>query len=131
MDVVFKAPSGIPGLEEMFTVTYDEGINKGRITLPRLVEMFCENPAKIFGIYPKKGVLAEGADADLVIFDPTVSHIIRSENLHVKVDYTMYEGRKGLGGPLTVMQRGKILWENGDFKAESGQGRYLPAQKTQ
>ena len=126
MEQVFKAPSGIPGQEEMFTITYDEGINKGRITLPRLVELFCENPARIFGLYPQKGVIQKGADADIVIFDPTAPHTIRAKNLHLKVDYSMYEGRKCLGAPALVMQRGKILMEKGELKIDPGRGRYLP-----
>lgn len=126
MEQVFKAPSGIPGQEEMFTITYDEGINRGRITLPRLVELFCENPARIFGLYPQKGVIQKGADADIVIFDPTAPHTIRAKNLHLKVNYSMYEGRKCLGAPALVMQRGKILMEKGELKVDPGRGRYLP-----
>lgn len=127
---VFKAGSGLPGVETMFTVVYDEGVNKGRITLPHLVKMTCENPARIFGLYPKKGVLEEGSDADVVIFDPTISHTIRAENQHLNVDYTMYEGRECLGAPTLVMQRGKILLENGELKAKPGQGKYLPGKIT-
>ena len=125
---VFKAPSGIPGQEEMFVVTYDEGINKGRITLPRLVQLVCENPARIFGIYPQKGVLQKGSDADVVIFDPGAAHTISAEDLHLKVDYSMYEGRKCVGAPTLVMQRGNILMENGELKASAGQGKYLPGK---
>ncbi len=125
---IFKAPSGLPGVETMFTVVYDEGVNKGKITLPELVKLTCENPAKIFGLYPKKGILKEGSDADLVIFDPTLSYTIKAEKQHLKADYSMYEGRECLGGPVLVMQRGKILVENGKLMAESGQGKYLPGK---
>jgi dihydropyrimidinase len=126
MDEVFKAPSGIPGQEEMFTVTYDEGINKGRTTLPRLVRLMCENPAKIFGLYPRKGVLQPGSDADVVIFDPTLSYTVKAKDLHTQVDYSMYEGRECLGAPVTVLQRGNILIEDGKFLAKPGQSQYLP-----
>jgi dihydropyrimidinase len=125
---IFKAPSGLPGLETMFTVVYDEGVNKGKITLPQLVKLTCENPSKIFGLYPKKGILKEGSDADLVIFDPTLPYTIKAENQHLKADYSMYEGRECLGGPVLVMQRGKILVENGRLKAEDGKGKYLPGK---
>jgi dihydropyrimidinase len=125
---VFKAASGLPGVETMFTLVYDEGVNKGRTTLARLVKLACENPARIFGIYPKKGVLKEGSDADLVIFDPTIPFTVRAENQHVKCDYTMYEGRECLGIPVVVMQRGKVLVEDGKLKAKAGQGRYLPGK---
>ncbi|MCP4687821.1 MAG: amidohydrolase family protein, partial [Desulfobacterales bacterium] len=75
-DDIFSTPHGIPGLDAMFTVTHDEGVNTGKITLPHLVKMTCENPAKIFGVYPQKGTLQKGADADLVIFDPSIPLVI-------------------------------------------------------
>lgn len=125
---VFKAPSGLPGVETMFTAIYDEGINKGRVSLPLLVKLTCENPAKIFGLYPKKGTLKEGSDADVVIFDPTLSHTIKAENQHLKADYSMFEGRECLGAPILVMQRGKVLVENGALKAGPGQGKYIPGK---
>jgi dihydropyrimidinase len=128
-DKIFQSPYGIPGLETMFTVVYDEGVNRGRITLPRLVKLACENPAKIFGLYPRKGILQEGSDADVVIFDPGVSHVIKAKNQHLKVDYSMYEGRVCLGSPGLVIQRGKILMEEGELKAEPGQGKYIPGEK--
>ena len=131
MDEVFKAPSGVPGQEEMFMVTYDEGVNKGRTTLPKLVKLMCENPAKIFGLYPRKGTLQPGSDADVVIFDPTVPHRFKATNLHTKVDYSMYEGRECLGVPITVMQRGNILIEDGKFVGEPGQSQYLPGKISQ
>ncbi len=124
---IFKAPYGLPGVETVFTVPYDAGINKGRnVTLCNLVKLICENPAKIFGLYPKKGVLEKGSDADVVIFDPTLSHIIKSENQHLKSDYTVFEGRECLGAPVLVMLRGNILVEKGKLKAVSGLGQYLP-----
>ncbi|HIJ57931.1 MAG TPA: amidohydrolase family protein [Deltaproteobacteria bacterium] len=123
---VFKAPSGLPGVETLFTVAYDEGVNNGRVTLPLMVKLMCENPARIFGLYPQKGVLQKGSDADLVIFDPTLPHTIRADAQHAKVDYSMYEGRACVGAPVLVMQRGNVLVENGELKASSGQGKYLP-----
>ena len=125
---IFKAASGLPGMETMFTVVYDEGVNKGKITLPQLVKLTCENPAKIFGLYPKKGTLKEGSDADVVLFDPTLSHTIQAKNQHLKADYSMYEWRQCLEAPVLVMQRGKVLIENGQLKAEPGQGKYLPGK---
>ncbi len=113
----------------MFTVAYDEGVNKGKLTLPHLVELTSENPARIFGLYPKKGVLEEGSDADIVIFDPAISQTINGKNQHLKVDYSLYEGRQCLGAPTIVVQRGKILMEDGDLKAEPGHGKYIPAKK--
>jgi dihydropyrimidinase len=128
-DEVFKAPYGIPGVDTVFTVTYDEGVNRGRIILPRLVEVMCENPAKIFDIYPKKGILQEGSDADVVIFDPSAAHTIGQRNEHLNVDYSMYEGRQCLGAPILVMQRGEVLMEDGKLKAAPGQGRFTPGRQ--
>ncbi len=126
---IFKAPFGFPGQETMFTVTYDEGINRGRVTLPQLVETVTEKPARIFGLYPQKGVLEKGSDADLVIFDPAIAHRVEAGNQHVKIDYTMYEGRECLGAPVFVMQRGNTLLKDGEFKAKPGQGKFLARKK--
>lgn len=126
-DAVFDAPHGTPGVDTAFTVTYDEGVNTGKVTLPRLVETFCENPARIFGLYPRKGTLAKGADADLVLFDPGAAHTIAAKNPHTHVDYSLYENRACLGAPTLVMQRGRVIMQNGDIEAKPGQGRFLPA----
>jgi len=128
-DNIFKSPNGIPGLETMFTVAYDEGVNRGGITLPRLVELTCENPAKIFGLYPRKGILKEGSDADVLIFDPGATHTVRAKNYPLKVGYSLYEGRVCLGSPSLVIQRGRILLEEGKLKSEPGQGMYIPAKR--
>jgi dihydropyrimidinase len=124
---VFKAPSGLPGIETLLTVMYDEGVNQGRITLPRLIEVLCENPARIFGLYPKKGALQAGSDADLVIFDPASVTEMRADMPLTKVDYSMFDGRRCLGTPELVMRRGEVIARNGNVPAEAGRGRYLPA----
>jgi dihydropyrimidinase len=129
-DDIFAAPHGIPGLDTLFNLTYEMGVNGGRITLPHLVNMTCENPAKIFGLYPQKGVLEKGADADVVIFDPTIAHTIPDKNPHTHVDYSLYSGRRCLGAPDVVIQRGQVVMENGEIKAEPGQGRFLAGQLT-
>jgi dihydropyrimidinase len=92
--------------------------------------MTCENPARIFGLYPKKGTLAIGADADVVIFDPAISHSVPQKNVFTKVDYSLYEGFRCLGAPTLVIQRGKVVMENGNIKAERGQGQFLAGQLT-
>ena len=127
-DNIFQSPNGIPGLETLFTVAYDEGVNRDRITLPRLVKLTCENPAKIFGLYPRKGVLQEGSDADVLIFDPDATHTVTAKNSPLKVGYSLYEGRQCVGTPSLVIQRGRILLENGKVKAEPGQGKYISAR---
>ncbi len=127
-DNVFKAPNGIPGLDTLLKVIYDEGVNKGRLTLPELVAVLCENPARIFGLYPEKGVLRPGADADIVIFDPKITHTIAQGHPELKVDYSMYEGRQCLGAPERVILRGRTLYEDGRITGGPGQGQYLPAR---
>jgi len=125
---VFNAASGLPGQETMFTVTYDEGFNRRGVSLPRLVELMAEKPARIFGLYPKKGVLQPGSDADVLIFDPTREHVITASGTHTKTDYSMYENRRVLGAPELVMQRGEVLLENGELKATKGRARFLEAK---
>ena len=90
--------------------------------------MTSENPAKIFGLYPQKGNLEKGADADVVIFDPMKAHTIPEKNAYTNVDYSLYEGRQCLGAPDLVMQRGKVVMENGEIRAEPGQGRFLAGE---
>lgn len=126
-DKVFNAPNGIPGLESLFKISYEEGINKGRIPLPRLVATLCENPARIFGMYPRKGVLQPGSDADLVIVDPSANFTIPAQNRYLNVDYSLYEGWRGSGQPVLTMQRGKVLYRDGELVAEPGQGEFIAA----
>jgi dihydropyrimidinase len=127
-DPFFESPYGSPQSETMFTVTYDEGVNKGRIKPTRCVQLFSENPAKIFGLYPKKGAIQKGADADLFLFDPKQIHTIRHQTQHSGAPYTLYEGRRCKGKPVLVMQRGRILIENGEMKERPGEGEFLPTK---
>ena len=114
----------------MLSVTYDEGINSGWIGPCQLVRLLSENPAKIFGLYPKKGAIEKGSDADLVLFDPTLVQEIRQKALHSGAPYTVYEGRKCLGKPVLTMQRGRILIENGEMKEAPGIGNISPTKIT-
>jgi dihydropyrimidinase len=127
-DDFFEAPYGSPQAETLLTVTYDAGVNTGRISLPRLVQLLSETPAKIFGYYPKKGTIALGSDADLVLFDPRESFTVEHANQHSQANYTLYEGRECLGRPVWVMQRGHVLIEDGQLLGTPGQARYLPTQ---
>jgi dihydropyrimidinase len=124
-DPFFEAPFGSPQAETMLTITYAEGVNTGRIGPCKLVQLLCENPAKIFGLYPQKGVIQKGSNADLVIFDPNQLHTIQSQTQHSGAPYTLYEGRKCLGKPVLTMQRGKILVEDGEMKGRPGEGKFL------
>ncbi|MFO1281903.1 MAG: amidohydrolase family protein [Burkholderiales bacterium] len=125
---IFSAASGLPGQETMFTVTYDEGFNRRGVALPRLVELMTEKPARIFGLWPRKGALLPGSDADVLIFDPTREHVIQAAQTHTKTDYSMYENRRVLGSPELVMQRGEVLLENGELKVAKGRARFLEAK---
>jgi len=129
-DPFFEAPYGSPQAETMLTVTYDEGVNKRRIKPSRLVQLLSENPAKIFGLYPEKGTIQKGSDADLVIFDPNDAYTLKHENQHSGAPYTLYEGRRCLGKPVLTMQRGKILVEGGEMKEKPGEGKFLATKIT-
>lgn len=118
-------PNGAPGVEERLLLLYSEGVAKGRITMNRLVETLCTKPCKIYGLYPQKGVIRPGADADLVILDPTASGVITHPRMHGAVDYTVYEGMEIQGEIRQVMQRGKVLVKENQFIGEKGVGRFI------
>ena len=122
---------GAPQIETLLPVTYDWGINQGHISLVRLVQVLCENPARIFGLYPRKGTLAVGSDADLVVYNPTKEFTIRKENQHSNVGYTLFEGRKVLGWPELSFQRGQPVLENGEIVRQPGCAQFLPTLETQ
>ena len=124
-DPFFEAPYGSPQSETMLTITYDEGVNTGRVEVCKLAQLFSENPAKIFGFYPRKGAIQKGSDADLILFDPNRVHTIQHQTQHSKAPYTLYEGRRCLGMPVFSMQRGRILIEDGEMKAKPGGGKFL------
>ena len=121
----FKAAYGSAQAETLLTLTYDGGVNTGRISLPRLVEVLCENPSKIFGLYPRKGALLPDSDADLLIFDPAEIHTLKKENQHSAAGFTLYEGRECLGRPKMSFQRGCPVLVHGELKAVKGDGQFL------
>lgn len=120
-----KCPNGAPGVEERMSLLFSEGVMKGRITVQRFVETACTNPARIYGLYPEKGVLQPGSDADLVIIDPNRAWKITQDEMHGAADYTAYEGFDIQGVMELVMQRGRILAENHSFKGTRGDGKFL------
>ena len=130
-DDFFKAAYGSPQTETMFPVVYDAGVNGGRISLPQLVRAMSENPARIFGLYPQKGTLQPGSDADLVIVDPTIPHTIEQATQHSHASYTLYEGRTCLGKPIFSMQRGVVILEDGELHVAAGQGKFIPTNTAQ
>ena len=126
---IFEARFGMPSVESMLQVVYHDGVNSGRITLPRLVQTMCENPAKIFGLYPKKGVIQEGSDADIVVFDPSIPSTLSAENMHSNADFTPFEGKEVMGAPVFSMQRGEVIIEDGQLRRSQGSARFLPGNR--
>ena len=120
-----KIPNGAPGIETRMSLTYDGGVAAGRISVNRWVELTSTQPAKIFGMFPKKGTIAPGSDADIVIFDPEDFWEISKESHHMRVDYNPYEGRRVQGVTKTVLSRGEVIIENGSFIGTAGRGRFL------
>ena len=125
-DDFFEAPFGSPSAETLLTITYDEGVNGGRIDPCCLVRALSEGPARIFGLYPKKGAIEEGSDADVVIFDPSKTHTITHATQHSGAPYTVYEGRACLGAPVMSLQRGRVVLEDGELRIPPGQATFLP-----
>jgi dihydropyrimidinase len=124
-----KIPNGGPGLENRLHMVHEFGARAGRISLNRMVELLATNPAKLFGLYPRKGTVAVGSDADLVIFDPSRKHLITAESQHSRSDYNLYEGTEVTGTPEVVLLRGTVLVENDELVASPGVGRFVARAK--
>jgi dihydropyrimidinase len=120
-----KIPNGAPGIETRMSLVYDGGVRTGRISVNRFVELTSTSPAKIFGLFPRKGTIAPGSDADVVVFDPNRKQTLSAKTLHMKVDYNPYEGREITGVSETVLSRGKVIVENGKFTGRAGAGSFL------
>ena len=120
-----KIPNGGPGLEDKLRMIHHFGVGGGRISLNRMVELLATNPAKLFGLYPQKGTIAVGADADLVIFDPAKQTTITAASQHSKSDYNLYEGTEVTGDVETTLVRGTVVVDGGELKVEPGFGRYV------
>ncbi|EGN35231.1 dihydropyrimidinase [Lachnospiraceae bacterium 1_4_56FAA] len=120
-----KCPNGAPGVEERMILLFSEGVMKNRISLNRFVEVACTNPAKVYGLYPKKGILEPGADADLIILDPEREQTLTHANMHGAVDYTVYEGVPVKGYIDLVMQRGNVIAKENRFTGARGAGEFI------
>ncbi|MFT7615105.1 MAG: dihydropyrimidinase [Parvicellaceae bacterium] len=125
-----KIPNGHPAIEHRIEFMYSEGVAKGKISLTKFVEVTSTNAAKIFGMYPRKGTVAIGTDADLVIFDPEKKHTISVDTHHMNCDYSGYEGWEVTGKTETVLLRGKVAIENEECKLEPGHGQFIKRGKT-
>ena len=119
-------PNGIPGLAARLPVLFSEGVTKGRIDLNHFVRLTATNPAKLFGLYPQKGSIAVGADADLVLWDATKQVTLNNALMQQAIDYTPYEGLQVTGWPVATLRRGALVMRDGRVQAEPGSGRFLP-----
>ncbi len=124
-DDFFQAPYGSPQVETMLPLVYDEGVIKNRISPERLARVMSENPARIFGLYPKKGAIQVGSDADITVFDPKEAYTIRASDLHSRSDYTLYEGRRCPGRPILTLARGRELLKGGEVLLPPGKAHFL------
>jgi dihydropyrimidinase len=129
-DAFTQIPNGIPGIEERISLMYTYGINRGRIDIHRFVDALSTRPAKLFGLFPRKGTIAVGSDADLVIFDPAYRGVISARTHHINNDYSGFEGFAVEGRPAIVTVRGKIQVRDGNFVGEKGRGQLLRREPT-
>ena len=120
-----KIPNGGPGIEHRMSLIYSGGVAKGRFSVNRFVELVSTTPAKLFGLYPRKGTIAVGSDADLVIFDPNRKHTISATTHHMRVDYSMFEGIQVTGMADTVLSRGKVIVNGDKFLGKAGAGEFI------
>ena len=120
-----KIPNGLPGVENRVDLLHDGGVLPGLISPERWVEIISTAPARLFGLYPRKGAVAVGSDADLVVYDPAAKHTISAATHHMNVDYSCYEGREVQGWSTAVLSRGKTIIENGAYVGAKGDGRFL------
>src|SRR5689334_20930928 len=120
-----KIPNGAPGIETRMSLVYDGGVRTGRISLNRFVELTSTSPARIFGLFPRKGTIAPGSDADIVIFNPNRTMVLSARTHHMKVDYSPYEGREVVGATDTVISRGRVVIDGGRFVGRAGSGSFI------
>lgn len=123
--------NGVPGIELRLPLLFSEGVRKGRIDIHRFVQLTATDVAKLYGLHPKKGTIAVGADADIAIWDPTREITVTWEQLHDAVGYTPYEGMTLTGWPVTVLSRGRVAVEDGELKVARGSGHFLPRGRSQ
>ena len=123
-------PNGIPGVETRLPILFSEGVSKGRITRQKFVELTSTNHARIYGLYPRKGSIGIGFDADIVLWDPELKKPIRQADLHHGADYTPWEGFDVTGWPVTTIARGRVVYEHGEIVGHKGQGEVLSRGKS-
>jgi dihydropyrimidinase len=125
LDDFRKIPNGTGGLEDRMPVLWTAGVNTGRLTKEEFVAVTSSNIARILNIYPRKGAIAAGSDADIVVWDPAASKTISAKSQLSRIDYNVFEGYACTGAPIVTLSRGKIAWKDGDLRADKGDGRYI------
>lgn len=120
-----KIPNGLPAIEDRLMMIWDGGVNSGVLSPSRFVELNCTNPAKIFGMYPKKGTIAVGSDADIVVWDPNANHTFSASTHHMRCDYSLFEGHTVTGKPVMVFQRGNKLVDGDQWHGQNGNGQFI------
>ena len=120
-----KIPNGMPGLELRMPLLYSAGVRTGRITLAQFVALTATNPARIYGLYPRKGAIAPGSDADLAIWDTGFERVVAQADLHDAMDDSPFEGRSVTGWPVTTIARGEVVWHEGQVAGGPGRGRFV------
>ena len=127
IDASFRdIPNGVPGVGARLPIMFSEGVSKGRIDACDFVRLVATNPARLFGLYPRKGTIAPGADADLVLWDPSRTVTLTNQLMQHVIDYTPYEGMQVTGWPVTTVRRGQVVMQDGVVQAEPGSGQFLP-----
>jgi dihydropyrimidinase len=120
-----QIPNGAPGIETRLMLLWDGGVRTGRIDVHRFVEIVAANPARMFGLWPKKGTIAVGSDGDLVVWDPDKAVTLSAATHHMRVDYNPYEGRTVIGAPAVVLSRGEVIVDHGVFTGRPGRGQFI------
>jgi len=120
-----KIPNGTGGVEDRMSVLWHHGVRTGKLTPEEFVAVTSTNTAKIFNIYPRKGTIQEGADADLVLWDPEATRTISAETHHQNIDFNIFEGMEVTGNAATTISQGKVVWANGELRAVEGAGRHI------
>jgi dihydropyrimidinase len=128
-DTFETVPKGVANMESMLAMLYSDGVREGRISVEQLADVTATQPAKIFGLYPQKGVIREGSDADLCVFDPEKRRTVDAKRLHSAADFDLFEGLEVTGWPAVTVSRGEVVFEDGAVRAKRGRGQLVKGNR--